>query len=274
MTEYYYILSSMPDLTLDKRPKEEDLEEAINLILRQIKDEDREDLAWFFRRNDLYNLVEYWQFEFDHLLERPLRKPYELSKEDLKRVKLEPDLLPNYLQEWYAENKETMMHWSANTLETKLHQVFFEAIEDLPEGFIKSYFLFERDLRALMATYHQSRYDFLDQEAQWLEKDLRSSLQKIPTQLSSKTQLEKSYLEGLLKALDSKEPQEIANKVHEVLWNEADELSRAHYFDLNALLNYCAKLFLLYRREQMHDNQNQARLQVLIDEALSNIQLP
>lgn len=271
MTEYYYILSSMPVLSLDKRPSEESLEEAINLILRQIKEENRHDLAWFFKRNDLYNLIEFWQFEFDQLLERPLRKPYEIDKELLRKIRLEPEILPTYLQEWYLENKEALMHWSSNRIETELHQVFFAAIEALPDGFIRRYFLFERDLRALMATYHQARYDFLDQEQQWLSKDLRNALQKIPSQLSPAMSLERPYLEKLLPALDSKDPRQIALAVHQVLWEKADELSTAHYYDLTAMLNYAAKLFLLYRREQMHDNRKEARLQDLIDEALRNI---
>jgi hypothetical protein len=272
MNNYYYILSSMPELSLDKRPAEEDLEEAISLILRQINEVDQESLAWFFRRNDLYNLIEFWQFEYDHLLERPLRKPFQLDKEALINIKLEPELLPNYLRDWYAEHKETMMHWSPNRIETELHQVFFEAIEELPAGFIRDYFLFERDLRALMATYHQARYSFLDQETNWLNKDMRNSLQKKPAQISNQMHLEKPYLEELLKALDTKDPSSIALAVHQVLWDKADALSKAHYFDTTALLNYSAKLFLLYRREQLHDNQNEARLQSLLDEALSNIQ--
>lgn len=261
----------MPALSLDKRPSEEALEEAINLILRQIKDEDRGDLSWFFKRNDLYNLIEYWQFEFDHLLERPLRKPFELGKDSLKKIRLESEILPDYLQEWYLENKESLMHWSPNRIETELHQVFFTAIEALPDSFIRQYFLFERDLRALMATYHQARYDFLDQEQQWLSKDLRNALQKVPSQLNPSMSLERPFLEKLLPALDSKDPLSISLAVHQVLWDKADELSTAHYYDLTALLNYCAKLFLLYRREQMHNNRKEARLQDLIDEALSNI---
>ncbi|WP_421753553.1 DUF2764 family protein [Croceimicrobium sp.] len=271
MTEYYYILSSMPDLDLEKRPSEEALEEAIDLILRQIQDEDRENLAWFFRRNDLYNLIEFWQFEYGHLLHRPLRKPYSLDQEKLKNLRLEPEVLPFFLQDWYRENQESMGHWSANRIETEVHKRFFDAIEALPPSFIRDYFLFEKEMRAFMATYHQSRYPFLDSDVQWLNREISQGLHKKPAQISPTLQLEKPWLEKLLKALDSKEPKTISLAVHQVLWAKADELSTAHYFDLTALLNYCAKLFLLYRREQLSENRKEARLQALVDEALQNL---
>ncbi len=272
MTEYYYILSSMPALSLDKRPNEEELDEAIQLILRNLSEKDQESLAWFFRRNDVYNLIEYWQFEFDHLLHRPLRKPYSLSQENLKSLRVSSDQLPFFLREWYQENQDLLPHWSANRIETEVHKLFFEAIEDCEEGFIREYFLFEKELRSIMATYHQSRYTFLDSEPKWLEKGLRQNLQRNPVQLNENLNLEMPFLSGLLKALDTKEPIEITRAVHQVLWDKADELAQAHYYDLRALLNYCAKLFLLYRREQLQDNRKQARLQTLVDEALSNIE--
>ena len=261
----------MPDLSLDKRPSEEDLEEAINLILRQLSDEDQRQLAWFFRRNDLYNLIEFWQFEFDQLLHRPLRKPHSLDRDRLKNIRLEPELLPSFLQDWYLENREVLPHWSPNRIETELHELFFEAIESLEPGFIKDYFLFEKELRAIMATYHQTRYEFLDQNPKWLEKEVRNTLQRKPLQIGNQLSLEMPFLEELLKTLKGKDPAEITKMVHQILWTKADELSNAHYFDLHALLNYCAKLFLLYRREQLQENKKQARLQSLVDEALSNI---
>jgi len=261
----------MPDLSLDKRPSEEELEEAINLILRQLSDADKEQVAWFFRRNDLYNLIEFWQFEYDHLLHRPLRKPHSINRDKLKNIKIEPELLPSFLQEWYRENQEVIAQWSANRIETELHNLFFQAIENLEDGFIKDYFLFEKELRAIMATYHQSRYNFLDQKPHWLEKELRTALQRKPAQIGNQIQLEMPFLEDLLKSLNSKDPTAITKSVHQILWFKADELSRAHYFDIKALLNYCAKLFLLYRREQLQENKKQARLQSLVDEALSNI---
>lgn len=261
----------MPKLSLSKRPPEEELEEAINLILRQLSDDEQSDLAWFFRRNDLYNLIEFWQFQYDHLLHRPLRKPHLLKRETLKNLKPSSEQVPKYMREWYEENQDLIPYWSANRIETELHELFFGAISELPEGFIRRYFLFEKELREIMASYHQARYNFLDQDAQWLTKDLRQALHKEPPLLNQKLMLEKPYLEGLLKALASKNPATITRAVHEILWEQADALSRAHYYDYTALLNYAAKLFLLYRREQLDENKRQARLQVLVDEALSNI---
>jgi len=264
-------LSSLPDLKLDQRPVEEELDEAVDLIKRQVQGADLENLHWFFFRNDLYNLIEYWQTEFDQLLERPFRKPYSINRKDYSQLAQHSGVLPNYLQSWYETHQETIRHWKPNRIETELHEVFFKSVEGLEAGFVRDYFLFEKQLRAIIASYHQSRYEFLDGEKKWLEKSLRQTLQRSPLQLSPQIVLETPYLEPLTKALDTKDPSTISLAVHQILWDEADRLTKGHYFDSFALLNYCAKLFLLYRREQLEENQTEARLDVLVQEALSNI---
>lgn len=270
MTNYYYILSSLPLLSLDKRPNEDELDEAIDLMQRQLSENDLEAFNWFLYRNDLYNLIEYWQHHFQGMLHRSLRKPYGLSRETLSNLKSKPEELPPFLQDWYDTQKDLIPHWSANQIELELNQLFFKEINQLKKGFVRDYFLFEMELRSQMANFHQSRYSFLSNLEVNSNSALYADLRRDSLQLSPTLLQEYPYLEQLLTALQTKDPRRISTAVHKVLWQKADALCQGHYYDIHALLSYTAKLFLLYRREQLASPNNKDRLAVLRQEAFQN----
>lgn len=270
MTNYYYILSSMPLLSLDKRPKEDELDEAIDLIKRQLSENDLEAFNWFLFRNDLYNLIEYWQHHFQGLLHRSLRKPYGLSREKLANLKASPEDVPPFLQDWYDAYKDLIPHWSTNQIELALNELFFSEVKRLEKGFVRDYFLFEMELRKQMAYFHQSRYSFLSKVEINSNSPLYADLRRDPLQLSATLLQEYPHLQEILSALQTKDPTLITRAVHQVLWQKADALCEGHYYDIHALLSYTAKLFLLYRREQLASPNKRDRLGVLRQEALQN----
>ena len=272
MTNYYYILSSLPKLSLDQRPSEEALDEAIALLKRQCDEGDLKQVQWFYYRNECYNLIEYWQHVFGHIPNRPLRKPYIHSESDFKSIDQDLETLPPFLQEWYENEREHLPFWTINEIENRVQTKFFEAVEALEPSFIKSYFEFEHRVRGLMASFHQSEYPFVNQELIYSDEKVVPLLKRRPLRFAEEDRLAYPFLENLIHSLQSKDPMEISLAVHKVLWAEADDLASDHYYDRIALLNYTAKLFLLYRREQLFQNQDEPHLQRLVNEALQNIQ--
>lgn len=272
MTNYYYILSSLPNLSLDKRPSEEELDEAIALIKRQCDEGDLAQIQWFYYRNECFNLIEYWQHQFGHIPSRPLRKPYIHPEKDFKFIDQDLEILPPFLMTWYEEEREHLPFWSINDIENRVQTIFFNAAEDLEPSFIKSYFEFEHQLRGLMATFHQGEYEFINQDLILSNETIAGLLKRRPLRLSDNDKLQYPHLESLLLALKGKDPIDISLEVHKVLWVKADELASGHYYDRISLLNYVAKLFLLYRREQLFQNQNEPHLQRLVNEALQKIE--
>lgn len=271
MSNYYYILSSLPQLKLDKSLFEEDLDEAWRLIQRNASAEDLKEIAWFWQRNDLYNLLETWQNRFLNYPLRPLRKPYSLKAEDLAASEKDIDILPPLWRVFYIEHKEEIMHWSANEMDNRALDYYFDHLALKAAPFISQLFAFEREVRRLMATFNTSLYPFVNKEIRYGSTPLHQQLLKGKPSLSEKQKLGQTFLQPLLNALATKDPQAITNAVHQVLWNKADTLASAHYFDRLALLNYCSKLFLIYRREQLSANQHKPFLGDLLDEALKNI---
>tara|TARA_R110001592_G_scaffold162584_2_gene395904 strand:- start:31706 stop:32533 length:828 start_codon:yes stop_codon:yes gene_type:complete len=271
MSNYYYILSSLPQLKLDKSLSEEDLDEAWQLIQRNASAEDLKEIAWFWQRNDLYNLLETWQYRFLNYPLRPLRKPYSLTTEDLAASEKDIDILPPLWREFYLEHKEEIIHWTANEMDSYALDYYFDQLALKADPFISQLFAFEREVRSLMATFNTSLYPFANKEIRYGSTPLHQQLLKGKSSLSEKQKLGQTFLQPLLNALATKDPQAITNAVHQVLWNKADTLASAHYFDRLALLNYCSKLFLIYRREQLSSNQQKPFLRDLLGEALKNI---
>lgn len=126
MTNYYYILSSLPNLSLDKRPSEEELDEAIALIKRQCDEGDLAQIQWLYYRNECFNLIEYWQHQFGHIPSRPLRKLYIHPEKDFKFIDQDLEILPPFLMTWYEEEREHLPFWSINDIENRVQTKFFK----------------------------------------------------------------------------------------------------------------------------------------------------
>ncbi len=274
MTNYYYILSSLPNLSLDGRPDETALDKAFDLIMRQCDQADLEHISWFLYRNESYNLIEYWQQLYGHIEHRPLRKPYGHKTSDFNGLDQNLEILPPFLRSWYEEQRERIPHWNLNRIETEVLSQFFQAAEALEDSpFVRDYFNFEHQLRGLMASFHQGEYSFIDQDRSFSNHAIVALLRRRPLTIRQEDQLTFPFLEDLIHSLSSKDPKQISLAVHQVLWQEADDLAQGHYFDRFALLNYVAKLFLLYRREQLFQNQEEPKLQSLVKSALQNIEV-
>jgi hypothetical protein len=271
MSNYYYILSALPQLSLENTLQESDLDEAWSLIKRNASKDDLEQINWFLRRNDLYNLLESWQHRYLSYPYRPLRKPYSLSRKEVSVIDKDPALLDPIFHEFYQRVISDMPHWSANEMDRKWFRHFFNKVDAEAKAFISDLFSFERYVRSLMATFNQGVYSFVNKDIVYTDELIRSQLIKGNIQLSERQKLSQPFLESLLKALATKDPLSISNAVHLVLWEKADELAYGHYFDQFALLNYCSKLFLIYRREQFSQNQKKPFLKDLLEAATKDI---
>lgn len=261
----------MPALKLDRRLSEDALDEAWSLIQRNSSDEDLAQIDWFLKRNNLYNLLESWQHRYLNYPFRPLRKPYSFGVDDIAASEKNPELIDPLWQEFYDQHKDDLKQWTANEMDSRWFAYFFNKVAEQAHPFISELFAFEREARSLMATFNTSIYPFVNKEHRYGQRSLHRQLLQGKSQLSEKQKLSQPFLEPLLKALASKDPQAITNAVHQVLWEKADDLAKGHYFDQISLLNYCFKLFLIYRREQLSSNEHKPFLADLLEESIKNI---
>ena len=269
MADYYYLIASLPELSLNEPPSQDRLEEALQLIQRQLSPPDQEAFRWFLYRNDVYNLIEFWQDQQNELPPRPLRYPHSVPVDDFPRLSREAELLPAFLQPFMEANANEAPHWPATVIENRLHGYFFEALDQAPHPFLRAYFSFEDELRAIIATYHQAEYDFIDSEPLFLSKNLRQSVRKGQAGLTENLRLNLPFLPELLRTLAEKDVAAISTQVHKILWGQAEELSRGHYFDLTVLLAYAARLMLLFRRKHLDSNRRADHLEHLIQFAIN-----
>lgn len=271
MSNYYYILSALPTLSLKNHLGESQLDEAWNLIQRNVEEGDLAEINWFVWRNDLYNLLEFWQESYLNYPVRPLRKPYSLTEIEFKNLEKDPSVLPSALREFYESNQMLIPHWSANEMDSAFFNYFFTLVAEKAPVFIRELLSFEKDLRSLMATFNQGLYSFVNKEFKYTDASIRKTLQKEQVKLNSQELLQYPFLSRAIAALSAKDPIRISYTVHEILWEKANELTKGQYFNRLQLLNYCSKLFLIYRREQLSTNQNKPFLKDLVKGVVKSI---
>jgi hypothetical protein len=274
MADYYYVIASLPGLSLEQRPSDQQLKEAWQLIDRQVSEPvDRQAVLWFLYRNDIHNLVEHFQHKILDFPRRPLRQPASINEEDLEQIEKDASPLPFFLSEFYESHRSHMMAWNATEIENKWHQLFFESVQKDAPPFIQQYFEFEDQLRRMTATFNTKHYSFLDPENRFLAKDLAKSISRGHEGLPENLQWNYPFLSELLKALASGDLNRITKQVHQSLWERSESLAKGQYFNQTALLSYCARLFLLFRRKHLIFNKEQPYREQLVALALKNTQI-
>ena len=267
MASYYYLLASLPQWSWTDEPSRETLREAQANIVRQIAPEDQAAYRWLLYRNDVRNFIHRRQDQRGGGPERPLVEPCSLREGDWETVRRNPEQAPPFLQEW-LENEDQAETPSPAQLEETLMGLFFEGAAQAPHPFLRRYFEFEDELQAVIATYQQGQYDFLDSETPFLGAELRQNVKKGQAGLTEKLRLSLPYLPDLLETLATRDAGAIRHKVLELRWQQAEELGRQHFFDLTHLLSYGARLDLLFQKNIAVPPQGEASFSALIQHLL------
>jgi hypothetical protein len=268
MASYYYLLASLPQWSWADEPRLEALREAQALIERQIAPADRAAYNWLLYRNDVRNFIRLLQDQRSSGPERPWTEPCSLRKSEWEEIRQNPEQAPPFLREWLESQDGKEAPPGAAPLEERLMALFFEGAAGAPHPFLRQYFGFEDELQAVIATYQQGQYDFLDQETPYLREELRQNVKKGQAGLTENLRLSLPYLPGLLETLATRDAAAIRHKVLELRWQQAEELGRQHFFDLTHLLAYGARLDLLFQKNLAAPPQGEAPFSALIRHVL------
>ncbi len=143
---YHYIVAGLPDIILDDNKIKLDLGSFIDELKDQIPQEDVNLLSYIGFPNDNKNLI-------NILLNKkePIHQTGNFSEEALQDEIKNPDLVPEYMQEFvvaYDANSAIIQNLS---WENQLNWLFYEEATSIENRFLNEWFTFELDLRNILA---------------------------------------------------------------------------------------------------------------------------
>ncbi|MEQ8927001.1 MAG: DUF2764 family protein [Fulvivirga sp.] len=266
---YYYLISSLADLSPDGDNKNIDYEGSIDLIKRNLLPSDRQLFNYLLLPNDNKNLLNVLFSKFHNIPYEGYIFPAVYSEDQIKDYSKNKETFVNYLGEFIQKFEDQFTQMSPAALEKALNQLFFEELINQDE-FLSSYFHFEKELTDLFASYNYSHFDILTLEpevsnAQFLQLGKGKS---IPAALLRSY----PYLEEISEAVAAQQPQEIQNLSNRIKWDYLENIKG--FFGREQVFVYTLKLMMAYQAQLLDAETGLARFEILKENTKNRMQSP
>ncbi len=253
MAQYHCLIAGLRELQADAEAKGFDAVALRDEIAGDLTPADAEVLREFYFFYDVANLIALLAGKnnfsaLGNLSETELREAVGQTTE-------EPGCLPAYVTEVLAayrskkgdatdENDEEID--TEQPIEKTLWSRYYERMEASPNGFVRTWYAFDRTLRNVCAAI----------TARAQEREIAPELVgqgEIETLLarSSATDFglknEIDYLDQLFHILDETNMVDKERRLDALRWDTADELTVFEYFTLDKVLAYCVKINIIHR---------------------------
>jgi hypothetical protein len=242
---FYYLISSLPEISPTMETSQMDFDETFDRIRRNLTKDDRKLLRYLIYPNDIKNLLstlfhEYWGAPLARF-----KKPAIFNQEEITNYKLIRRNFPDFINGFLAENEDRLANMSMQEVEDDIMELFYYKVYALNYKFLTEYYNFIRSLKAIVAAFHFNTFSFLSQP-NIVDADrliLQIGPDRAPSALVSR---DYPYLEELIKVLSENHPEKTQRFIDNVIWNYLNETANG-VFSRNAVFSYTIKLQLLQR---------------------------
>jgi hypothetical protein len=232
---YYFLGCALPSLSFNKPPEisSEELTSYFKLNLSHSDIKKNKTLRSYI---DLYNLKAYWEG-------RPIDHRGNLNEKEIEEALLTKDVLAPYVFNFLTDN-ETIEDKLLNF--PKLLQHFYKNQIDENEGFLKSYFSFEREVNLVLLALRAKSYNKdIAYELRFEDsKDfLVSYILSQKDMVTFEPMLEHKFLKKLFEEYKNL-PDKLYKAILEYKFNHLQKLYEKTYFSIDQLLAYTAMLII------------------------------
>lgn len=245
--QYYYFVSSLPDIVLDER---QDLPEPNDFMLlanEHVSDKDLELLSILCMPADNKNLLIIINKESDRLLSGG-----RLSKDDLARGLKDPQDLPKHMADFLSDIGPVGPMPKDISPADQLSWHFYEFAISHENDFIRKWFSFDLNMRNLLAGLSCRKYGFPLQQHIISVNDA--------AELMLKSHASDFSLSSIFPHadkvcwLDPNNPVAFQKAIDEIRWDYACELTDLSYFQVENVLSFMIRLDLACRWNNLkHD---------------------
>ncbi len=242
MSQYYYVISTLPPIALGSKP-EISFKEIMDMLALNLTSEDLHLVEKLLRPIDLYNIHALW-------LGLPLDDRGNFNSKQLEEALLVRDMLPLFLSEYlerYESISDRLRYFSS--LYTSL---FRDEIPKL-KGFLLKYYQFERELRLVLTGLRAKRAGRdLVRELQF-EDPADPLVAEILAQKDSPDYTPPREYEDL-KAIfmdTISDPQKLNRAILEYRFKKIEEMEEYQDFSIDRILAYLARLIIVESWEML-----------------------
>jgi hypothetical protein len=274
MTDYYYLISSLPKIGLGEKHDKLDFYSVYNTILENVTASDKKLLQYLIYPNDNKNLIA----AITHRYKKPIvfhyfHQPSVFSKDVIYDFTNQFDQLPHYMQEFFEDCKEDFAVVPVLELEKVLLGRFYQEVFATGDEFLEKYYSFQLNLRNIAIALNSRLYGFYPQDEIIGESPINRQLIK-STASDFNLGNEFPFIENLSEALNSKDPNYISHQYDTILWNHIDEIVSFSFFNTHKLMGYVAHLLIIKRWMDLNKEEGRKRLDELTNKAMENFELP
>ena len=274
MTNYYYLVASLPELDLENVNKKFDWEEVYENIRVNIDSEDYMYLKQLLYRNDIKNLVnviaENHQYPFPHT---KFSSPSTLGKELIKEYLGYTDQLPYFIQHVLEEYGDKFQSMNPLQIENLFLQSYYKYVVKSTNVFIAHFSAFDLHLKNIITAVNCRK------NKKSIEENLLGDLETTPVLVKSSAKdfglAEKfEYINQVIELIENEHIWKLNQYVDSLRWSYCDELTSVSFFKIDNLLAYILKLMMLSRRIDLNDEAGMERLNHLTGNALQQLEIP
>lgn len=249
-TDYYTLVASLREYTLDSDTKGFDARAIVSEILEEVTDDDARRVRLLYAWYDCENLAalragrsafnslgNLRREELEEELATPRRLPEELAR--VVRAYADPE----------GEDAETVD--TAQPFEKSLFAAYYDLCARSQSRFLREWSAFDRNLRNVTAAVTARAAGRAIEEVTVGGGDVVEQLQR-SSAADFGLRGELTYIDAVIAAVnDEANLLEKEHRIDMVRWNEAVELATFDYFDLNAILSYLVRIGIVARWTQL-----------------------
>ncbi|HNW99745.1 MAG TPA: DUF2764 family protein [Candidatus Cloacimonadota bacterium] len=264
--EYYYYVAGLPSISIEDAKPARDLDAFRQDMKYHIHEDDYELVELLFLPDDRDNLLS---------LALNLHKPWKnqgnyppfVLEDEIK----DPQILPEFMKRFLSAVKEEIPIYPELSWENQLTTLFYEHVLSSPNAFIREWFEFERNINNLQTALY-CRKNGIPHEKEIVGFDEVSNIIRLSNATDFGVSHMFPYLDKLFQIFENPDIMERERLVDQLKWNWIDDRNFFHYFDMDIILGYLAKVMIAERWQKLKPELGKDKFQSILDELEDSFQ--
>lgn len=257
MDNYYYLIASLPDLSLEK-PIQVDADDVCKRILDNLTYEDSIYFEFLLLPNDHQNIAAQLgprAHNYTHL------SPGKYSVYELQSLIRFPANFPDYIYQIIQEQTSHQTSLAPDLIEAKLMQGFYEIALACQDDFIRRYYQFDLDLRSILMSWNLTKLKFDEaSKANYLAMMNPLIAEKLKLNQYESLKLEYPWLDPMQSLFNAGKLLEMETLIDKIRWDYIEQLASGSFFNKHAVFAYFARLLIVDRRNKLGNETGEHRL--------------
>jgi len=278
MSNYYYLIAGLPELTLDDSKLSYNVADFKEELYDNLSDSDKKIIDLFYLKFDNANTLKLLQdkeAEIDprgnYSAEEIISAISAIKEGDKPSIRSFPSYLIKFISLYFDENNsgENDPVWYENSLAALYYDYGMRSKNE----FVSSWFEFNFNLNNILAALTARKYKVNVSENIVGDTELTESLKTSGARDFGLTN-EVEYFDQLVKISETDELLEREKKIDLLRWNWIDEAIFFKYFSVEQLFAFLVKLEMIERWLSLDKERGKELFREIIDSLRDDVQIP